>query len=75
MFKVIDPHHPIDDRDQDEQPRPFGVKQTSEPEHDPALVVARDLDRRHQEQEQQEDDDGDDDQGCSHGPIQVSSRR
>jgi hypothetical protein len=39
-------------------PGPFGSgKSAAEPEHDPALVLARDLDRRDQEENDEKEDD------------------
>ncbi len=53
MFSVIVRRstldHPVDDRDQDEEARALRLgQQAAEPEDDPALVLARHLDRRDQ---------------------------
>src|SRR5207247_2204467 len=64
----VDLHHPVDDRDQEEEARAFGLReQPPEAEDDAALVLPRHLDRRDQEEQQQEDDDGEDDECSSHG--------
>jgi len=70
----VDPDHPIDDRDQDEETRPLRLRQQpAEPEDDAPLVLPRHLDRRDQEQDQQEEDDGDDDQDGSGHRIPFES--
>src|SRR5204862_3141948 len=72
----VDLHHPVDDGDQDEEPWPLGSRQKpAEPEHDPALVLARNLDRREEEQDDQEEQDRDDDEGGAHKPILRASLR
>ena len=38
-------HHPVDGRDQQDQPRALHAEQAAEPEHDGALVLAQDPDR------------------------------
>src|SRR5262245_20332302 len=50
------PHHPVDDRDQEEEPRPVVLgPEAPQPEHDATLVLRQDLDRvDEQEQEDQE---------------------
>ena len=55
----VDLDHPVDDRDQQEETRALRLgQQPAEPEDDPALVLARNLDRRDQEQDDEEEDDG-----------------
>jgi hypothetical protein len=64
----VDLHHPVDDRDQDEEAWPLRLReQPPEPEDDPPLVLARHLDRRDQEQHDEEQQDDDDDQRGCHG--------
>ena len=62
----VDLDHPVDDRDQEEEARALRLaEQPAEPEDDPALVLAGDLDRRDQEQDDQEEDDCEDDDGAA----------
>jgi len=50
----VNPHHPVHNRDQDEQARALRLlKQPAKSEDDPALILTRDLDRRNQEQHEQ----------------------
>ena len=51
----VDLDHPVDDRDQQEEARALRLRQQpAEPEDDPALVLARHLDRRDQEEHDEE---------------------
>src|SRR5581483_9451112 len=71
----VDAHHPVDDRDQEDQPRPLRLReQPAEPEDDSALVLAQHLDRRDRVQHEEEDDDDEDDERCGHGVILCTSR-
>ena len=64
----VDPHHPVDDRNQEEEAGPLRLgQQPAEPEDDAPLVLARDLDRRDQEQDEEEEDDCEDDEAGGHG--------
>ena len=70
----VDLHHPVDDRDQQEEARPLRLRQqAAEPEDDAALVLARDLHGGKEEQQQQEGDCGDGDQR-DHGSHPFGSR-
>jgi hypothetical protein len=40
----VDPDHPVDDRDEQDQPRSLGAEQPAEAEHDAALVLPQDAD-------------------------------
>ena len=42
-------HHPVDDRDQNDQPRPFGVNQPAQTEDHPALILAQNPDRANEQ--------------------------
>ena len=54
----VDLHHPVDERDDEEQARPLGADQAAEPEDDAALVLLDDLDRG--ADDRQHDDEQDD---------------
>ena len=63
----VDPDHPVDERDDQEDARPLGLREESpEAEDHAALVLARDLHReeREQEQEREDDDEGEQTRGC-----------
>ncbi len=71
----VDLDHPVDDRDQQEEPRPLRRRQqAAEPEDDAALVLARDLDRAQREDHDEEDDDREDDCRGGHDSILCTSR-
>jgi hypothetical protein len=55
----IHPHHAIDDRNEENQSRPFCAEQLAETENDPALVLAQDADHLRQ------DDYGEENNGSS----------
>ena len=58
------------------RPGPFGSgEQPAEPEDDPALVLARDLDRRDQEEDDEEDDDGEGDESGGHRAEPIPHRQ
>jgi hypothetical protein len=59
----IDLDHPVDDGNQQEQTGPLRLRQqAAEPEHDAALVLPSDLDRREEKEDDQQNEDRDDDQ-------------
>ncbi len=49
-------HHAVDDGDDEEQARPLGSHQPTQPEDHPALVLLHDLDRRGQDAYEYDDD-------------------
>ncbi|MPN31717.1 hypothetical protein SDC9_179191 [bioreactor metagenome] len=53
----IDPHHLLDGRDDDHQPRPLHLPETAQGEHHAPLVLAEDADRRKGQHHQQHHDD------------------
>jgi hypothetical protein len=56
--------HLIDDGDDEEEPRPFGPLEPSEPKDHDSLILAHDLDRV--EQEEHDDGQHDDERRCRH---------
>jgi hypothetical protein len=63
----VDPHHPVDDRDQDEQTRSLWFwKQAPEAENDRALVLARHLECRDQQEHEQKHQGRNDDERDGH---------
>ena len=73
-------HHPVDERDEQEEPGALRVReQPAEPEDDAALVLARDLDGREEEQDGENENDGEHDQAGGHihqagsSPVGVDS--
>ena len=63
----VDPDHPVDDRDQQDQAGPLLGDQAAEPEDHAALVLAQDPDRGAEEDQQEEGDDNDDADRYRHG--------
>ena len=56
----VDPDHPVDHRDQQDQARPLLGDQPPEPEDHASLVLAQDSNRGAEEDQQEERDDNED---------------
>jgi hypothetical protein len=52
----IGPHHLLDERDQQNQPRPLDAGEAAQREHHAALIFAQDLDRGREEDQSDQDD-------------------